>query len=73
MDFDPASLILSFIVSGVGFVLFSYGRKMQRYPQLVSGLLLMGFPYFVSGPLFIVLGALVIFLGLWAFLNFAEH
>jgi len=55
-DIDVLSLIVSFVVSGVGFVLFSYGRKMKRTPQVVSGLLLMVFPYFVSS----VLGMLVI-------------
>lgn len=71
MDFDPVSLVLSLLVSGVGFVLFSYGRKMQRFPQLVAGLSLMIFPYFVSSWIGIVGVTLAILLGLWAFLNFA--
>lgn len=71
MDFDPVSLLLSLLVSGVGFVLFSYGRKMQRFPQLVAGLSLMIFPYFVSSWIAIVGVTLAILVGLWAFLNFA--
>ncbi len=51
MDFDPASMFVTFVVSGVGFVLFSYGRKMSRPPQVIGGLVMMIFPYFVSGPL----------------------
>lgn len=39
------------MVSGVGFVLFSYGRKMGRLPQVVGGLILMVFPYFVPNVL----------------------
>jgi hypothetical protein len=70
MDFNPASLLLSFVISGVGFVLFSYGRKMQRFPQLVAGLSLMVFPYFVSSALVSVGIAVAILGGLWAFLNF---
>jgi hypothetical protein len=48
LSFDPASLFLSLIVSGVGFVLFVYGRKQERWPQLVAGLVLMIYPYFVG-------------------------
>ena len=36
----------SLIPSGIGFVLFTYGRKQQRWPQLVCGVLLMVYPYF---------------------------
>lgn len=43
-----STLAAGFAVSGVGFVLFSYGRKMGRVPQVISGLVLMVFPYFVS-------------------------
>jgi hypothetical protein len=49
MEFDVASLLVSFVISGVGFVLFSYGRKMERGPHLGVGLVLMVFPYFIDG------------------------
>jgi hypothetical protein len=48
MTFDPTLLFLSLVTSGVGFVLFVYGRKQQRWPQLAAGLALMIYPYFVS-------------------------
>jgi hypothetical protein len=48
VDFDASSLVASLVVSGIGFVAFNYGRKQSRLPQLVIGLALMGFPYFVS-------------------------
>ena len=38
----------SFVVSGIGFVAFAYGKRQGRVPQMVAGLVLMGFPYFVS-------------------------
>jgi hypothetical protein len=47
-DFDPTMLMLSLIPSGIGFVLFTYGRKEHRWPQLVTGLLLMVYPYFTG-------------------------
>ena len=34
-------IVLSLFPSGAGFVLFMYGKKQQRWPQLVAGLLLM--------------------------------
>jgi hypothetical protein len=46
MTFDPGWLLLSLIPSGAGFVLFVYGKKQQRWPQLVAGLALMVYPYF---------------------------
>lgn len=45
------TLVAGFVVSGVGFVLFSYGRKMSRAPHVLTGLVLMVFPYFVSSVL----------------------
>jgi drug/metabolite transporter (DMT)-like permease len=48
---DPALLFLSLIPSGVGFVLFVYGKKQQRWPQLAAGLALMIYPYFTSSIL----------------------
>jgi hypothetical protein len=48
MSIDPTWLFLSLIVGGVGFVLVVYGRKQDRWPQLVTGLALMVYPYFVN-------------------------
>lgn len=58
MSFDPGVLFLSLITSGLGFVLFMYGKKQERPPQLVAGLVLMVYPYFVSSLLMnLVVGA----------------
>lgn len=54
MSFDAGNLIAGFLISGVGFVLFSYGRKLGRIPHVVIGLLLMVFPYFVPSVLLMV-------------------
>jgi hypothetical protein len=48
---DAGTLVVGFIVSGIGFVLFSYGRKMQRIVHVVFGLVLMVFPYFTYNSL----------------------
>jgi hypothetical protein len=51
VDLDVSSIAAGFVVSGIGFVLFNYGRKMGRLPQVVVGLVLMVFPYFVPSVL----------------------
>jgi hypothetical protein len=34
----PGWIFASLIVSSVGFIVFNYGRKMARIPQLIVGL-----------------------------------
>jgi hypothetical protein len=46
--------VVGFLVSSVGFVLLSYGRKLQRPPQLVAGLILLILPYLVPGILWML-------------------
>ena len=48
MPMDAGLLFLSLITGGIGFVLFVYGKKQGRWPQLAGGLALMIYPYFVS-------------------------
>jgi hypothetical protein len=55
MPLDANALLASFAVSGAGFVAFVYGKRQGRVPQLVVGLALMVFPYFVDNA-WIVLG-----------------
>lgn len=49
MDFSPGPFIASMLIGAIGFGLFLYGKKAERLPQLVTGLTLMVFPYFVPG------------------------
>ena len=61
MSFDPMWLFLSLIPSGAGFVLFVYGKKQDRMPQLVAGLILMVYPYFATSLASLVgIGAVVV-------------
>jgi len=48
VNLDPTWLFLSLIPSAVGFVLFMYGKKQARWPQLVGGLALMVYPLFTG-------------------------
>jgi len=65
MSFDPTLLFLSLISGGIGLVLFIYGRKQQRPPQLVAGLALMAYPYLVSTVMMTVVVGIAIVLALW--------
>jgi hypothetical protein len=60
MSLDPTLLFLSLIPGGIGFVLFVYGKKQDRSPHLVAGLLLMVYPYFADSVLSLTaIGALI--------------
>ena len=48
MTLDPTWLMLSLIPSGIGFVLFTYGKKQRRFPHMAMGFVLLVYPYFVS-------------------------
>jgi len=50
---EPAYLVVSLVVSSVGFVLFMYGKKQHRPVQLGAGLLLMLLPVFVQDSLWL--------------------
>jgi len=45
---DPLLLFLGFVTGGIGFVLFVYGKKQERIPQMVAGVAFMVYPYFVN-------------------------
>jgi len=51
MHLQAGPFFASLIVSSVGFVLLYYGRKMARIPQLLVGLAMMIYPYFVPNVL----------------------
>ena len=67
-DFDPTVLIVSMIPSAIGFVLFTYGRKEHRAPQLLFGILLMVYPYFTPTIGIMVAGGIVLLAALYALL-----
>jgi len=62
---DPTWLFLSLIPGGVGFVLFMYGKKQERSPQLVAGLVMMVYPYFTQSLAGLLGVGLAVIGGLW--------
>ncbi|HEV8550790.1 MAG TPA: hypothetical protein VGQ57_17210 [Polyangiaceae bacterium] len=65
MSLEPGSFFVSLLVSGVGFVIFEYGRRMRRVPQIAIGVALLIFPYFVSNVLAMLAIAVVLIVLLW--------
>lgn len=65
MDFDPTLLIVSIFPSTVGFALFMYGKKEQRWPQLAAGILMMVYPYFANTMTSMLVTGTVITAVLW--------
>lgn len=65
MTIDPAWLFLSLFPSGIGLVLFVYGKKQQRWPQLAAGLALMIYPYFATTTLSLTIAGAAIGAACW--------
>jgi len=53
-------MLLSLLISSVGFVAFSYGKRQERLPQLAAGVVLLVYPYFVSSLLWMSLIAVAV-------------
>jgi hypothetical protein len=65
MDLDANALLASLLIGSIGLVAFIYGKRQRRAPQLLVGLTLMVYPYFVSNiPLMFGI-AVVMLAGLW--------
>jgi hypothetical protein len=66
MSLDPGVLLASVLISAVGLGIFLYGKKQRRAPQLVAGIVLMAYSYFVGTVAWmLVIGAAVV-VALWA-------
>ena len=64
-SFTAASLFASVLVSAVGMGFFLYGKRQSRPIQLVAGLALMVFPYFVGSATWMLTIAGLIVGGVW--------
>jgi hypothetical protein len=65
MSLDPTWLFLSLIPGGIGFVLFVYGKKHQRWPLLIGGLAFMAYPYFTTTTPTLLGVGMLLGAGLW--------
>jgi hypothetical protein len=69
MNLDPAWLILSMIAGAIGLGLFVYGKRQSRWPQIVTGLLFMVYPYFTPSVSSLVLVGVILTGVLWYLLR----
>ncbi len=65
MSLDATWLLLSLVPSGIGFVLFVYGKKQERWPQLAAGVAMMVYPYFATSVVSLVGIGVAISVALW--------
>ena len=65
MTLDLNLMLLSLVTSGIGSVLFIYGKKQSRPPHLVAGLVMMAYPYVVDTMATTIAIAIAIVVALW--------
>jgi branched-subunit amino acid transport protein len=65
VNFDPWWLFLSLIPSGIGFVLFVYGKKQQRLPHLIAGIVFTIYPFFTPSIVVMIIVGVAVGAGLW--------
>jgi hypothetical protein len=65
LDLDPNTILLSILVGSIGLVCFMYGKRQERFPQMIVGVILMVYPYFVSNLILSAAIAVVLLAGLW--------
>ena len=57
-QFSFANIIGNLLFSAIGYVAYSYGKKMDRTKTMITGVVLMGYSYVVSDTLWMyVIGA----------------
>ena len=65
MHINMDNLFLNLLISGIGTVLFVYGRRETRLPHMVIGGILVLYPYIVPNPWAMVIIAGCLLAGLW--------
>jgi hypothetical protein len=61
---STGEIVAAFAVSTVGFSLFMFGKKQQRLPQLVAGMLMMASPLFIRDPIWVSVTAVAMLIGM---------
>ena len=54
-SFSAANILGNILFSGIGYVAFSYGKKMDNLRVMIQGGVLMGYSYLVSDTLWMYL------------------
>ena len=64
-SFDPTWLFLALIPGGIGFVLFVYGKKQQRWTLMIAGVVFSVYPYFTQTIASLLGVGVLLSVGLW--------
>ena len=62
---DPTWLFLSLIPGGIGFVLFAYAKKQERYMLAAGGVAFMVYPYFTPTTISMTVVGVILGIGVW--------
>jgi hypothetical protein len=65
MTIDPSWIMLQLVVGGAGFILFTYGRRQERMPHLLAGLLLMVLPFVATASTSLLLASAAVAVVTW--------
>jgi hypothetical protein len=65
VELDGNSILASMLVGSIGFVAFVYGKRQGRLPQMVVGVILCIFPYFVTNILAMFAITAALLFALW--------
>jgi len=65
VDLDANALLASIMIGTVGLGVFIYGKRQSRLPQMIAGIGLMAYPYFVSNVLVMAGIAMALLAALW--------
>jgi hypothetical protein len=65
VSIDPTWLFLSMIPSGIGFVLFVYGKKQDRGIYMIAGIVFSIYPYFTPSSLVMMAIGVALGTALW--------
>ncbi len=65
--FSLGGLIGGILFGSIGFIAFMYGKKNSEFKPMITGILLMGYPYFVKNTIamYLVGVALTVLLFVW--------
>jgi hypothetical protein len=69
VDLSLSGMLAGLLASGIGFVLFRYGKSNSRMPQLIAGLVLMAGPMFAPNAWWDLSGCALVLLALWVALR----
>ncbi len=69
MNMDAPSFFASFVIGSIGLVALLYGKRQSRLPQMVIGLTLMVYPYFIPNVWVMIVIAVALPVALWGLLR----